>query len=88
MCEQRKFQDRKLWQFVSAPVLVIYFVNKPFPVARHFNVPENTVHVNREVAAGEHDDYSHQHLGSLPAGPQLIFYRYIGVGVQCVPSVR
>jgi len=66
-------------------------VNKPFPLAekkmaRDFNVPENTEHVNREVAAGEHDDDSHQHLGGLPAGPQLTFNRYVRVGVEGVAS--
>ena len=64
-------------------------MNKPFPVVdkvRHFNVPQNTEHVNRKVASGEHDDHSHQHLGGLPAGPQLTFYRYIGVSVQRVAS--
>jgi len=43
--------------------------------------------VDREVAAGEHDDYSHQHLGGLPAGPQLTFNRHVGVGVERVASV-
>ena len=42
--------------------------------------------MNREVAAGEHDYYSHQHLGSLAAGPQLTFNRYVGVGVERVAS--
>jgi len=85
-----EFQDRKLRQFVSAPVLVIYCRGQAISCcrqkARHFNVPENTEHVNWKVAAGEHDDHSHQHLGSLPARPQLTFYRYIGVGVDRVAS--
>jgi hypothetical protein len=65
-------------------------VNKPFPVVDRkaclFNVPKNTQHVNRKVAASEHDDHSHQHFGGLPAGPQLTLNRYIGVGVERVAS--